>query len=165
VQQVLLRAFYAQQDSRTPFTLGVLVTTVLIVSDVVAAGQDHTAGRVRGLAAGFVASYVVGALVTALTLRQRLGGRGRRVARLYIRTAVAGLLAGGLAWSGARGAGIAVPGDGLADALARLAVAGCLGLGAYFVLARLLRIREVEPLRGLLGRLTSRAVPMGSGTA
>jgi putative peptidoglycan lipid II flippase len=159
LQQVLLRAFYARQDSRTPFVLGVLVTTVLIASDLVAAQISHTTGLARGLAAGFVAAYTVGAMATAITLRRRLGGRGRRVVRLYVRTGIAGLVAGGLAWSASRGMQAAIPGAGLADAFGQLAVAGVLGLGGYFVMARLLRIREVEPLRGLLGRVVARATP------
>jgi putative peptidoglycan lipid II flippase len=154
IQQVLLRGFFALQDSKTPFVMGLVVTTALVVVDLVVAAANHGPHRVVGLAGGFVVSYTVGAAVTAKVVLDRLGGHGRRVARLFVRVAIAGAVAAGITVAVATAVASAVPGRGFADALAQLLVAGPIGGGAYLITARLMRIREVEPVRTLLSRLT-----------
>lgn len=150
--QLLLRAFYAQQDSRTPTLINMVVNVINVGTDVAlfVALPQHL--RVPGLAAGFALSYLVGTLLAVSLLRRPLGGvDGARVARLVIRVTLASLL----------GAAVArVLADAIRDvggggwAIALLATACGLGAGGYcFVkVARRLRVREVIGLVHLLGR-------------
>ena len=152
VQQLLLRAFYAQQDTRTPAMLALLVTAVLIVFDLSIAAADHSHTRVVGLAGGFAVAYTVGAVVTARLLLTRLAGRGRRVLRLYVRVALASAIAAGAGFLGAKAVTEASSHAGAARALAALAVGGSVAIVFYLGLARRMRVRELEPLLATLRR-------------
>ena len=105
--QLLLRVFYAQQDSRTPALINLVANGVNIVGDVVLVAVLPASDRIPGLALGFVLSYVAGALLAARRLRPRLRGLdGYRVLRLLARVGIAAVLGSALALGGVgRGAG------------------------------------------------------------
>ncbi len=152
VQQLLLRSFYAAGDSRTPAALTALVTAVLVAVDLAVAARTDGLSRAVGLAGGFLVAYVVGACATSVVVLRRLGGRGARVLRLYVRVSIAAALAVGAAWLPAAGAQALL--GGTTGALLGLVLAGAVAAPAYLLLARRLRIREIEPLlSGLRGRL------------
>lgn len=155
VQQLLLRCFFAAQDSRTPALLTGVVMVVLVGTDVAVASSTDGSGRVVGLAGGFAAAYTVGAVVAGAVVRRRLGGRGRRVARLYVRATLAALVAVGAGWLAARLVGALLPGT--LGALLGLTAAGLLVVPLYLAGLRATRVRELD---GLLApvrrRLTAR---------
>ncbi|HXJ64407.1 MAG TPA: murein biosynthesis integral membrane protein MurJ, partial [Actinomycetota bacterium] len=70
--QLLLRAFYSMQDSRTPALVNVAAVTVNTVVNI---ALFHWLGA-RGLAVGYVAAYTFGAVVLAVLIRRRVGGLG-----------------------------------------------------------------------------------------
>ena len=150
VQQLLLRSFYAASDSRTPALLTAFVTAVLIAFDVGIAASLSGPERVVGLAGGFAGAYVVGAVATAALVRRRLGGRGRRVARLYVRVTLISLVAVGAGWLAARGAGAVL--SGTPGALAGLVLAALVATPLYLAGVRALRVRELDPLLAPLRR-------------
>ncbi|HVU74079.1 MAG TPA: murein biosynthesis integral membrane protein MurJ [Mycobacteriales bacterium] len=152
IQQLLLRAFYAQQDTRTPALLALLVTAVLVVFDLSIAAADHTHTRVVGLAAGFAVAYSVGAVATARLLLTRLSGHGRRVLRLYVRVTLAAAIAAGAGWTGAKAVTEMTTHGGAARSLLSLAVGGAVAVVFYLGLARRMRVRELEPLLASLRR-------------
>jgi len=132
---LVLRGFYAQQDTRTPVFLNVALVSVNVVIALALSRVLAADVLVVGLAGSYVLSYWVGFLLSGRVLGRRLGGLdGPRVVRTYLRLLVAGL-AGALAAllvvalvhrsadSGTAGSAIAVVGGGAAGAAAYLAAA------------------------------------------
>ena len=154
VYQLQLRAFYAMQDTRTPTLVNLAVNVTLVLVDLGLYAVLPDRWKVVGLAAGQAASFVVGLLVVSRVLSRRLGGLdGAAVRRTAVRCLAAGLppalLALGIALLVAR-----LLGDGRLAALVTLAAGGLVLLGGYLLLARRLRVAEVEQaLRPLLARL------------
>lgn len=144
--QLLLRAFYAQQDSRTPALINIAVNAVNVVGDIVliAVLPDHL--RVPALAAGLALSYLVGTLIAFRLLRRSLRGvDGSRVTRLVVRTTIAAVLAAVLARaiSDLIRNGL---GSGLGPAILALLAAAAAGSGLYVWASRRMRIRELTDL-------------------
>jgi putative peptidoglycan lipid II flippase len=154
--QLQLRAFYAMQDTRTPFLVNLWVNASLIVVDVALFLTLPDELKVVGLAAGHATSFAVGLAVCSVVLSRRIGGLdGSHVVRTVVRCVVAVLVPAALAWATAdlvRGA----VGTGPLGSLAALSAGGAvLGLG-YLVLARRMRVPEVDeavaPVLRRLGR-------------
>jgi len=143
---LLLRAFYARQDARTPTLVNVVLNTVYAVLSF----AFFPAFRVQGLAFAHSLCYITGAILAGVLLSRRIGGLDiRRTVAALGRAAAASVVAA-LAMVAAR-QGV----DGLMDpsgerALVQL-VAGLLAGGVAFLgAARALRIEELETLRKLL---------------
>jgi putative peptidoglycan lipid II flippase len=144
--QLLLRGFYARQDSRTPTLINVVVNVVNIVADLIliAVLPDHL--RLPGLAAGLALSYVVGTGIAFVMLRGSLGGAdGARVVRLLVRTTLAALGASAVARALSDLIRNAL-GIGTAAAIAAVLVAGSIGIAVYVWAGRRMRIRELTDL-------------------
>jgi putative peptidoglycan lipid II flippase len=151
VHHLLLRGFYAQEDTRTPFFLACLVAALDATFAVVAFLVLPVQWKTVGMAAGYALAYAVGATVSAATLRKRVGGLdGRRVMRTYVRLAVAGLLAGLGGFLVLRLIRLGGPGDWWSAALG-LVVGGVVAAAGYLWLARRMRVTEVSDLLGGLG--------------
>jgi putative peptidoglycan lipid II flippase len=106
--------------------------------------------RVIGLAAGYSISYAVGTVVFAAKLRRRFVATQRTyVIRTHIRLIVAALLAAvptelvALAMRH-------VAGTGASGSLLTVAVAAPAGVLAFVLMARRMRVRELEQLVGLI---------------
>ncbi|MFE9253004.1 murein biosynthesis integral membrane protein MurJ [Streptomyces sp. NPDC007088] len=140
-QYVLLRGFYAYEDTRTPF----FMATVIGAVNIALALACHTLLPVRwavvGMAACYGVSYLVGLAVTARRLRRRLGRRiGGGVSSAYLRLVLASSVAAGAAWWVTRTVG----GPGTAGVSAGLA-AGLLTAALVYLLAgKVLRIEELK---------------------
>jgi putative peptidoglycan lipid II flippase len=155
-QYVVLRAFYAFEDTRTAFFNTVWIAGINIVLSLTCYYLLPVRWAVVGMAAAYGVAYLVGVTVAALRLRRKLGGLdGRHVARTYTRLIVAGALAGFGAFVVATalrrmlGAGF----DGSLTAL----VAGGLVLAVLFLaLSKRMRVAEMNALiatvRARLGR-------------
>jgi putative peptidoglycan lipid II flippase len=152
--QLQLRAFYAMQDTRTPFLINLWVNLSLVGVGVTLYLWLPDDLKVVGLAGGHATSFVVGLVVCSRVLSRRLGGLdGGLVLRTAVRAVTAALLpaaAGALVAHLVRGQ----LGEGPLAALAALASGGAvLGLG-YLLLARRMRLTEVDEVLGpLLRRL------------
>ncbi|MDQ3484016.1 MAG: murein biosynthesis integral membrane protein MurJ [Actinomycetota bacterium] len=152
VHYVVLRGFYALEDTKTPFFIQCVVATVNIafaigLTSVVA--PRHVA---PALALAYGASYAVGAVVSLGVLSRRLGGvAGAELGHFVIRVVLAAVPAVGAAWlaiAGLRVGGLDV--SSKSDSLVILAVGGLIGLGGYLALARLLRINEISRIVALV---------------
>ncbi|MFF2144886.1 murein biosynthesis integral membrane protein MurJ [Kitasatospora sp. NPDC058190] len=149
-QYLLLRGFYAFEDTRTPFRMALWINGINITLAVACHLLLSARWAVTGMAAAYALSYAIGLLLTALRLRRRTGGLldGRRICRTYAKLTAAATGAGAAGWLIARTCG-----HGLAPASWMPAVTltvGATAMALLFVLfARLLRIGE---LRGLPGR-------------
>ncbi|MFF8320493.1 murein biosynthesis integral membrane protein MurJ [Streptomyces bobili] len=155
VQYVVLRAFYAYEDTRTPFYNTMIVAAVNAVASATCYFVLPARWAVVGMAASYGLAYVIGVGVAWNRLRKRLGGDldGSRVLRTYARLCIAAVPAALL--SGAACYGIAQTlGQGVVGSFAALLAGGGVLLGVFFVAARRMRIEELNSLVGMVrGRL------------
>jgi len=151
VQYVVLRAFYAYEDTRTPFFNTVIVAVANATASSVCFLLLPARWAVVGMAASYGLAYVVGVGIAWRRLRLRLGGDldTAHVLRTYIRLAGAAVPATVAAGAVVYGITRAL-GSGTLGSLASL-VAGGIALGAVFVLAaKRMRIEEMTAMVGMV---------------
>ncbi len=155
VQYVVLRGFYAYEDTRTPFYNTVIVAIVNAAASGVCYLVLPARWAVVGMAASYGLAYVVGVGVAVRRLRARIGGDldGPHVIRTYARLIGASLpaaLVGGVA-SYAITASL---GNGFFGSLCGVIGGGVLLLAVFYVAARRMRIEEMTAMVGMVrGRL------------
>ncbi|MFI9362815.1 murein biosynthesis integral membrane protein MurJ [Kitasatospora sp. NPDC053057] len=151
-QYLLLRGFYAFEDTRTPFRM----TLWISATDIVLAAACHLLlsprWAVTGMAAAYALSYAVGLLLTALRLRRRTGGLldGRRICRAYAKLTAAATAAAATGWLIARTC-THTPAPASWTPAISLAAGGIAMALLFLAFARLLRIGELRSLPGLGG--------------
>jgi putative peptidoglycan lipid II flippase len=161
VHYLVLRGFYALELNRTVFAIqcAVAATNIVVATLLVSrADREQTA---PALVLAYAASYAVGAVLSYVVLRRELGGletgRSLRFLSRVVAAAVVSAGAGQLALVGiqrwADGSSIE---PHLLQQLAALGIVGAVGLvaaGVFLVVARLLRISEVnDPLAATMNR-------------
>ncbi|MFE0511521.1 murein biosynthesis integral membrane protein MurJ [Streptomyces sp. NPDC058964] len=150
-QYVVLRGFYAYEDTRTPFYNTVIVAVVNAVMAGLSFWLLPARWAVVGMAAGYGLAYAVGVGAAWRRLRQRLGGDldGSRVSRTYTRLFVACVPAAGI--SGATSFVILNSlGSSAVDSFLALTVGTVALLGVFVAMAKVMRIEEVKTLTGML---------------
>ncbi|MDQ1037474.1 putative peptidoglycan lipid II flippase [Streptomyces sp. V3I8] len=155
VQYVVLRAFYAYEDTRTPFYNTVIVAAVNAGASALCFLLLPPRWAVAGMAASYGLAYATGVGVAWRRLSKRLDGDldGGRVLRTYARLAIAAvpaaLLSGAVCyWIGK------TLGQGVGGSLASLVGGGAALIGVFFVAARRMRIEELNAMVGMVrGRL------------
>ncbi|MFI9229650.1 murein biosynthesis integral membrane protein MurJ [Streptomyces rimosus] len=149
-QSLLLRGFYAFEDTRTPFLLAVCISAVNIALATACHLLLPARWAVTGMAAAYAVAYAVGLLASAFLLRRRLEGRldGRRLSRTYGKLTGAALAAGAVGWAAAHACAGATGDAFWSTALALVAGAATMAL-LFLLLARVLRITELRSLPGL----------------
>jgi putative peptidoglycan lipid II flippase len=151
---LLLRAFYAMHDSRTPALVGAVAVAVRIAAGFGALLLLPPADVVAGLGVGFGISSLVMAVWLWRILSRRVGGLdNRRIGKTLVRMHVAAVP--GMIFALAVSVIIdrVAPG-GTVAALVSVAVGGTGGLVLYLLAARLLNVAEVsELMRSLRIRL------------
>ncbi len=170
-----MRVFYAMKDARTPALIN-LVMVVVRIPLLIASVALSPVLVVPAMALGTTVSYVVGAVVGEMWLRHRYGPMGTArtlitLGKMVLASAIGGLVAFGIGQLTTQG-----PVDTLSEALIRIVVCAPIGLLVIGVLALLLRVEELDPLRrrlaarlpGRAGRragavTTGRDAPAGSG--
>ena len=146
--QVQLRSFYAMQDTRTPtlINLGVSATVVTVDLTLYALLPDDL--KVIGLAAGHASSFAAGLVLCSIVLSRRLGGLdGGAVVQTGTRCLLAALVA---ALPSVLVVALLprVVGGGPLGSLVTLVVGGLLLVAGYLLVARRLRVREVDEVTG-----------------
>lgn len=155
VQYVVLRAFYAYEDTRTPFYNTVIVAAVNAGASVACYVLLPSRWAVAGMAASYGLAYAIGVGVAWKRLRKRLGGDldGSRVTRTYARLCIASVPAALLSGAACFGIGHTL-GQGVIGSFAALLAGGAVLLGVFYVAARRMRIEELNSLVGMVrGRL------------
>ena len=155
VQYVVLRGFYAYEDTRTPFYNTVIVAAVNAAASAACYVVLPARWAVVGMAASYGLAYAVGVGVAWRRLKNRLGGDldGAHVMRTYARLSMASVpaaaAAGAVAFFIVRALG-----SGALGSLAALAGGGIVLLGIFFVAAKRMRIEELNAMVGMVrGRL------------
>jgi len=160
VQYVLLRAFYALEDTRSTFFLQLVIAAVNVVAAVVIVRVvDDPDWVAAGLGLAYSLAYGVGVVVSFRRLRRTLPDLDpHELVQHCVRLLVAALPAAALAW-GVCWAVTSRLGSRPALFLA-LVLAGVVAVGTFLVLSRLLRITEVGQITAVLRRRRA-----GAGTA
>ncbi|NHC47382.1 murein biosynthesis integral membrane protein MurJ [Motilibacter aurantiacus] len=159
---VLLRAFYAYEDTRTPFKIACIVTVTNIVLALAVVPALPVRWKTVGLAGAYAATYWIALAVTAASARRRLDGiDGARVVRTYVRLVLAVLVAA------AAGAAVLVAlrwaiGSALPAAVVQTLAVTVVLVAVFALAARRMRVSELDQLLGSLpgGR---RGRPQGRG--
>ncbi|MBY8865719.1 MULTISPECIES: murein biosynthesis integral membrane protein MurJ [Streptomyces] len=155
VQYVVLRAFYAYEDTRTPFYNTVIVAAVNAGASALCYFLLPARWSVIGMAAAYGLAYAIGVGVAWNRLRKRLGGDldGSHVLRTYARLCIASVPAALIGGAACYAVGHAL-GQGVIGSFAALVAGGVLLFGVFFVAARRMRIEELNSLVGMVrGRL------------
>lgn len=155
VQYVVLRAFYAYEDTRTPFYNTVIVAAVNASASAICFFVIPARWAVVGMAAAYGLAYMIGVGVAWRRLKKRLGGDldGSRVMRTYARLSIASLPAALLSGAACYGISRAL-GQGVGGSMLALAGGGIVLLGVFYVAARRMRIEELNSMVGMVrGRL------------
>ncbi|MDJ0466154.1 murein biosynthesis integral membrane protein MurJ [Streptomyces sp. H27-C3] len=155
VQYVVLRGFYAYEDTRTPFYNTVIVAAVNAAASALCYLLLPAQWAVVGMAASYGLAYAIGVGVAWRRLRNRLGGDldGTHILRTYARLAGASVPAAVIGGAAAFGI-MRVMGSDALGSLVALLVGGILLLGVFFVAAKRMRIEELNAMVGMVrGRL------------
>lgn len=141
--QQIMRAFYAMQDTKTPWA----VNMVCVGTNIATAIPLYNEWGVPGLGLSHAICYFAGAIVGGAILRKRLGGiDGGALLRAHVKIGVASVITGLAAWQIAR----ALEGPTVMANLFQVTVAVLGGLVLYGGLARMLGIEEFAPVRAML---------------
>ncbi|GAA2315699.1 murein biosynthesis integral membrane protein MurJ [Streptomyces kunmingensis] len=155
VQYVVLRGFYAYEDTRTPFYNTVIVAAINAAASALCYVILPARWAVVGMAFSYGVAYAIGVGVAWQRLRKRLGGDldGANVVRTYARLCLASvpaaIIGGGIGY-----ALMMFLGHGVVGSIAALVVGGAGLLGSFYVAARKMRIEELNSMVGMVrGRL------------
>ncbi|HTJ67225.1 MAG TPA: murein biosynthesis integral membrane protein MurJ [Actinospica sp.] len=148
-QFVMLRGFYAYEDTKTPFVIalwiGVMNAGLAYASFLV---LGSTTWAVAGMCAAYSVSYLFGMAITAQRLHKLVGSfDGKRVMRVHIKLCVAAGLAAAIGGP----VGIYVTdtrGAGTVGAIAGFAVGGLLFIAIFVLTAQKMRVQELNSLLG-----------------
>jgi putative peptidoglycan lipid II flippase len=144
--QLLLRASYSMQDTRTPALVNVAAVALNVVVNLVFFFVLDFG--VPGLALGHAVSYVFASIVLLVVVRARIGGLdGRRIVRSLGRVVVAGLATSAAAWLVARGIGEWLGTATIGAQAIQVLTAVTVGLAVFVASAAALRIEEVSMVR------------------
>jgi putative peptidoglycan lipid II flippase len=141
--QLLLRAYYAMQDSKTPALINVasfVVNTGANLLFFFALGLE-----VRGLALGFATAYTFASVVAVLILRTRLGGmNGREIVRGLTKVLAAGVVTATAAWLTSKLTENALGVSTVATQAVQVLLSVAIGLLVFVAMALLLRMEELS---------------------
>ncbi len=155
-QYVLLRGFYAYEDTRTPFynTVWVAASNALLSGICYLVLPADWA--VTGMAFAYGASYLVGLIVALPRLKRRIGDLdGPNIKRTYNRLIGASILPAIIGFASSYGLIQTVGGSFFGEVLA-LVVGLVLQLGLFVVIARRMHIEEMDALIGMVRRKIGR---------
>ncbi|MFJ5883108.1 murein biosynthesis integral membrane protein MurJ [Kitasatospora cineracea] len=155
VQYVLLRGFYAYEDTRTPFSNTVWVALTQAVTAVLCWLVLPAQWAVTGMALGYGLAYAVGVSVAVPKLKAKIGGLDTaRITKTYVRLAIASLPAAAVGLV-LEVLALQVLEGWFGNVLTLLVAAGA-QLAVFLVLARKMRIEELSALTGMVRRRLGR---------
>jgi putative peptidoglycan lipid II flippase len=150
--QLVLRAFYALQDTRTTFRVNLVSVAVNVVVDLALFNLLPLRWKIPGLALGHAISYTVGSTLLLAVMSRRIGGLGgRRILAAVGRMLAAGLIMFVAVLLVARSLGGALD-PGLVRDLVTVVAGVVVGAGVYLGVARLLRVQELALLLDVVRR-------------
>jgi len=153
VHYLVLRGFYALEQTRTVFRIQCAVAATNILAALVLVRSTDDAGTAPALVVAYAAAYLVGAVLSYAVLRRRLGGlRTRTLVRFLVRVAIAVALSTGAALLASRALDVVGDESSYAVAALRAAVVALVDVAVFLVVARALRLTEVTSVVETLTR-------------
>jgi putative peptidoglycan lipid II flippase len=148
---VLLRGFYAMEDTKTPALVNIFLNVVNLAVGYTLfrlLPPDHA---VAGLALGYVFAYAVTSIVLWRILSRRLGGlETYGTVRTLVRLSLAGIVSTLVVWPFYRWVDHHT-GAGKSGALALVVVVSPIVLCVFVLVARRLRVTEVAEVTTMIG--------------
>jgi putative peptidoglycan lipid II flippase len=147
---VLVRGYYALEDTRTPALVNLLLNALNVAGALLLFSLAPDDLKVQALAAAYLPAYTVAAVVMWVLLSRRLGGLEvfttvQALVRLIVAAVPAGLLMLLVSW-----AATTALGSGRLGSLVGILVALPLGAGLFLLVARRLRVEEISELGALV---------------
>lgn len=158
IDQPLVFAFYARQDTLTPATVGLICNVgIYLLMAIVPPALSNRALQITDLAIANSVQWMSHALIMLWLLRYRLGGvGGHGLGRLALKAAIASLAMALGAWLASRGLIAALDTPGSAPSIVTEAIvvggAALIGLAIYLSAMLLMRAQEVRAIGRLLLR-------------
>jgi putative peptidoglycan lipid II flippase len=147
--QLFLRAYYALQNTKTPFLVNVAAVALNMAVNV----PMFMWLGVEGLAAGHAAAYLFGAIALGYMLSKQIGGLDRaRIQRSAIRIGAASALMGLVVWGVSAVVREFVGIEGFVNQLIVVAAPVLFGAATYIGTAILLGVEEMTLIKGIVGR-------------
>ncbi len=150
---LVLRGFYALEQTRRVFWIQCAIAATNIVAAILLTRGARASETAPRLVLAYACAYAVGAAISYTLLAREVGGlAGRRLVRFLVRLAIAVGISAALAWGLRELMGELLPGTSTWHAVLNLAVVGSVFLASYLLMARLLRIVEVNEVLALVTR-------------
>ena len=147
--QLFLRAFYALQDSKTPFQINVIAVAFNTIVNV----PLFMWIGVKGLALGHALSYMLGVFLQSRALKRRIGDLdGARISRSLAKISLAAGLMGAVVWLLSEGLERWLRPDSFPEQTLALAIPVLFGAAVYGGLALLLGVEELRLVRRIVTR-------------
>jgi putative peptidoglycan lipid II flippase len=145
--QLFLRAFYAMQDTKTPF----LINTASVGLNVAVNIPLFAWLGVKGLAAGHAISYVFGAALLGRSLSNRIGSfNSPDLVHAVTRICLAAVGMGACVWLSAAATARLIGGPTLWSETLRLVLPVTVGVIAYVALAIMLGVKDLNVVKDLI---------------
>ena len=158
VHYLMLRGYYALEQTRTVFYIQCVVAATNIVAALVLVASTSTRWTSPALIGAYTSAYLVGAVVSTVLLQRRVGGIGDGVWSSFLGKLVAAVLVSTGVALGLRTVLPSLPGDSsVVEAFFHLVLLGGAAVMAYLLAARALRLNEVTSVLGTVLRRTSRS--------
>jgi putative peptidoglycan lipid II flippase len=149
--RVLTPAFYALKDTRVPMMASLLSIVTNYCVATIAIGWLGLG--IRGLALAIPAVTMVNLVLLYGFMHRRLGGiENRSLLVTFLKVLVAALLMGAICWWTSQAIEARLGAETLVARLIAVGASVGLGVAAFFTLARLLKVREMEQLTAALRR-------------
>ncbi|MDN4172290.1 murein biosynthesis integral membrane protein MurJ [Nocardioides sp. SOB77] len=153
VHYLMLRGFYALEQTRTVFHIQCAVGLANILAALVLVRLTDDAATAPSLALAYAAAYLVGAVLSYLVLRSRLGGlRTPTLVRFLVRMVLAVALSTGAAWLASRLLDLVGEEPSYPVAVLRAVVVVLVDVAVFVAAARALRLNEVTSVLETLTR-------------
>ncbi len=149
--RVLAPAFYALKDTRIPMlaSLVSIVTNYCVATFTI----NYLGLGIRGLALAIPAVTTVNFALLFIFMHRRLGGiEGRSLIATFIKVLVASLLMGAICSFTSQAIEDRLGTESLIARLIDVGVSVALGIGVFFIVARLLKVGELEQMTSSLKR-------------
>lgn len=139
VKEILDRAFYAMQNTKTPAIAGFVVmgTNVILSLSLIRVMNEY------GIPLAYSISSLVGTGFLYLMLRRKYGGMGNGLKTNLLKCTVSALVMGVCVFFLRNGMNALLPDGGLIGKLVRLFVPTLVGIVVYFALTILLRVPTI----------------------
>lgn len=139
VKEILDRAFYAMQNTKTPAIAGFVVmgTNVVLSLSLIRVINEY------GIPLAYSISSLVGTGFLYVMLRRKYGGLGNGLRTNLLKCTLAAAVMGVCVFFLRNGIAVLLPGGGLFSKMIRLLVPTVAGVAVYFALTALLRVPTI----------------------